>query len=131
MLFNGNLRIESFGGGADGRTDVWTDIWKFTPVSFRTSALWGRCPKSTETDKKKTDSFISRPPCEIDENGSLLPPLLGQIAKGILFFLIHSRPIANEERFFPFHFWPNHEMRAVSFQSTKGRFGLECYSYKL
>ena len=28
-----------------GRTDVWTDVWKFTPVSYRTSALWGRCPK--------------------------------------------------------------------------------------
>ena len=23
----------------------WTEIWKFTPVSYRTSALWGRCPK--------------------------------------------------------------------------------------
>ena len=25
--------------------DVRTDIRKFTPVSYRTSALWGRCPK--------------------------------------------------------------------------------------
>ena len=33
--------LESFGGGMDRRTD----IWKFTPVSYRTSALWGRCPK--------------------------------------------------------------------------------------
>ena len=41
MLFNGNLRIDSFGGG---RMDVRTDVWKFTPVSYRTSALWGRCP---------------------------------------------------------------------------------------
>ena len=32
--------------GGDVRTDVRTDIWKFTPVSYRTSALWGRCPKS-------------------------------------------------------------------------------------
>ena len=23
------------------------DIWKFTPVSYRTSALWGRCPALT------------------------------------------------------------------------------------
>ena len=37
-------------GQMDGRTDVRMDrrmdIWKFTPVSYRTSALWGRCPKS-------------------------------------------------------------------------------------
>ena len=31
----------------DGRTDGRTDVRKFTPVSYRTSALWGRCPKST------------------------------------------------------------------------------------
>ena len=24
------------------------DIWKFTPVSYRTLALWGRCPKSQQ-----------------------------------------------------------------------------------
>ena len=23
------------------------DIWKFTPVSYRTAALWGRCPALT------------------------------------------------------------------------------------
>ena len=23
-----------------------TDVWKLPPVSYRTSALWGRCPKS-------------------------------------------------------------------------------------
>merc|ERR1712002_1360442 len=46
MLFNGNLRIEKLGGGrTDGRTYVRTDVRKFTPVSYRTSALWGRCPK--------------------------------------------------------------------------------------
>ena len=28
-------------GGTDGRTDV----WKFPPVFYRTSALWGRYPK--------------------------------------------------------------------------------------
>ena len=43
MLFNENLRIKKFGG--DVRTDVRTDIRKFTPVSYRTSALWGRCLK--------------------------------------------------------------------------------------
>ena len=68
MLFNWNMRIESWGDGrtdkrtdgqmdgwmdgwTDGRTDGWmdgrTDIWKFTPVSYRTSALWGRCPAPT------------------------------------------------------------------------------------
>ena len=27
------------------------DVWKFTPVSYRTSALWGRCPAhSTSSD---------------------------------------------------------------------------------
>ena len=35
-------------GGADGRTDGRTDVWKFTPVFYRTSALWGRCPKRKE-----------------------------------------------------------------------------------
>ena len=25
----------------------WTDIRKFTPLSYRTSALWGRCPALT------------------------------------------------------------------------------------
>ena len=39
MLFNRDWGLRSFGG--DGRTD----IWKFTSVSYRTSALWGRCPK--------------------------------------------------------------------------------------
>ena len=33
-------------GWKDGWTDGRTDVWKFTPVSYRTSALWGRCPKS-------------------------------------------------------------------------------------
>ena len=33
-------------GRADGRSDVQTDVWKFTPVSYRILALWGRCPKS-------------------------------------------------------------------------------------
>ena len=33
----------------DGRMDGHTDVWKFTPVSYRTSALWGRCPKSRKS----------------------------------------------------------------------------------
>ena len=32
-------------GRKDGRTDGRTDVWKFPPVFYRTSALWGRCPK--------------------------------------------------------------------------------------
>ena len=42
MLFNGNLMLKKPQGG-------WTymrkDVWKFTPVSYRTSALWGCYPK--------------------------------------------------------------------------------------
>ena len=33
--------------GGDVRTYGRTDVWKFTPVSYRTSALWGRCPALT------------------------------------------------------------------------------------
>ena len=29
------------------------DIRKFTPVSYRTSALWGRCPKREKKKKKQ------------------------------------------------------------------------------
>ena len=47
MLFNVNLRLEKLLGG-DVRTYVRTDVWKFTPVSYRTSALWGRCPKRVD-----------------------------------------------------------------------------------
>ena len=40
---------EALAGGGNRRTyvrtDVRMDVWKFTPVSYRTSALWGRCPK--------------------------------------------------------------------------------------
>ena len=51
MLFNGNLRLEKLGGG---QTDGRTDVWKFTPVSYRKSALWGRCPKrDTKEDREK------------------------------------------------------------------------------
>ena len=43
--------------GGDVRTDVRTygrtDVWKFTPVSYRTSALWGRCPKRKERKKER------------------------------------------------------------------------------
>ena len=31
-------------GRTEGRKDGRTDVWKFTPVFYRTSALWGRCP---------------------------------------------------------------------------------------
>ena len=45
VIFNGNLRLGKLGGGKQmyRRTDGQKDIWKFTPVSYRTSALWGRC----------------------------------------------------------------------------------------
>ena len=36
-------------GRTDGRTDRWADVRKFTPVSYSTSALWGRCPKRPDT----------------------------------------------------------------------------------
>ena len=38
----GRANLRPTGGGTEGRTDV----WKFPPVFYRTSALWGRCPKS-------------------------------------------------------------------------------------
>ena len=34
--------------GGDGWKDGRTDVWKFTPVFYRTSALWGCCPKREE-----------------------------------------------------------------------------------
>ena len=40
-------------GRTDGRTYVRTDVWKFTPVSYRTSALWGRCPKRMARKKER------------------------------------------------------------------------------
>ena len=33
------------GGGTSGRMDGRTEVWKLPPVSYRTLALWGRCPK--------------------------------------------------------------------------------------
>ena len=41
------LRGALGGGWMDRRTDGRTDVWKFTPVSYRTSVLWGRCPALT------------------------------------------------------------------------------------
>ena len=32
------------------------DVWKFTPVSYRTSALWGRCPTLTPLPQLITPS---------------------------------------------------------------------------
>ena len=42
-----DLDLSGLGGDVrmDGRTYVRTDLRKFTPVSYRTSALWGHCPK--------------------------------------------------------------------------------------
>merc|ERR1711911_258050 len=42
-------------GGTYGRTYVRTDVRKFTPVSYRTSALWGRCPKKKRIVAKASD----------------------------------------------------------------------------
>ena len=42
-------------GGTYVRTDVRTDVWKFTPVSYRTSALWGRCPKRRKRERTKRE----------------------------------------------------------------------------
>ena len=50
MIFNGNLRLEMLG---EGRMDGRTDVWKFTPVSYRTSALWGRCPNGCKSLRAK------------------------------------------------------------------------------
>ena len=41
----GRANLMLNGGGTDGRTDGRTDVSKFPPVFYRTSALWGRCPK--------------------------------------------------------------------------------------
>ena len=41
----GRANLRPTGGGTDGRKDGRTDVWKFPPVFYRTSALWGRCPK--------------------------------------------------------------------------------------
>ena len=41
------------GGQTDGRKDGRTDVSKFPPVSYRTSALWGRCPKRERENKTK------------------------------------------------------------------------------
>ena len=53
MLFNGEFAFGHFSMGIwelrsfrGGRMDGRTDVRKFTPVSYRTSALWGRCPKT-------------------------------------------------------------------------------------
>ena len=40
------LGFDGQGGGTYGRTDV----WKLPPVSYRTSALWGRCPKKDKNE---------------------------------------------------------------------------------
>ena len=34
------------------------DVWKFTPVSYRTSALWGCCPK-WRFRRKEMDNCVS------------------------------------------------------------------------
>ena len=41
----------------DGRTD---GRLKIPPVSYRISALWGRCPKSEKARKKEEARFVSQ-----------------------------------------------------------------------
>ena len=40
------------GWTTDRQTDVQKDSWHFTLSSYRTSALWGRCPKRGGTTTK-------------------------------------------------------------------------------
>ena len=47
-------------GRKDGRTVGRTDVWKLPPVSYRTSALWGRCPALTPLFHLITPSRASR-----------------------------------------------------------------------
>ena len=47
-----DLGLSGLRGGTYGRMYGRTDVRKFTPVSYRTSALWGRCPKKS-IDKKE------------------------------------------------------------------------------
>ena len=43
-------------GRMNGRTDRRTDVWKLCPVSYRTSALWSRCPKrANDCEKDKQE----------------------------------------------------------------------------
>ena len=55
-------------GGGDGWKDRRTDIWKFPPVFYRTSACWDRCPKR---DKKKLKTRYVR----VAEEKYILPTL--------------------------------------------------------
>ena len=41
-------------GWKDGRTEGRTDVSRFPPVFYRTSALWGRCPKRVHLSEAKT-----------------------------------------------------------------------------
>ena len=56
-------------GRIDGQTKGQTDVWKFPPVFYWTSALWGRCSKTTrylkifETDgpmDRRTDGLTDQ-----------------------------------------------------------------------
>ena len=50
MSLNGNLRNEKLQGG---RTYGQTNVRKFTPMFYRTSAFWGRCPKGAGAEMQK------------------------------------------------------------------------------
>ena len=42
------------------------DVRKFIPVSYRTSALWGRCPKRKKTKLSQKRKMVSGPRAKPD-----------------------------------------------------------------
>ena len=42
-------------GGMYGQTYGRTNVWKFTAVSYSTSALWGCCPKRKGNERKRNE----------------------------------------------------------------------------
>ena len=48
------------GGGSEGRKDGRADVWKFPPVSYRTSALWGAAQKAFLKEKGNLKDTMSK-----------------------------------------------------------------------
>ena len=46
-------------GRTEGRKDGRTDVSKFPPVFYSTSALWGRCPKRPDVRPRRNAGEIS------------------------------------------------------------------------
>ena len=53
------------------------DIWNFTPVSYRTSALWGRCPALTPLFQLITPSRASGTADHVRSLDDLFPEKFG------------------------------------------------------